>query len=109
MSARDVRPTDDFYRDLDRALAGAGRGSVSRDEFGSYVLPGILRRFAVDWDNLPMPIPGRADYRMEVGYNPHLGSYSVGGQIARDGVIELTSLNVDVVGLIDPDDPGGEA
>jgi hypothetical protein len=105
VSLRDVRPTDDFYRDLDRALAGAGQGSISRADFGLYVLPGIMHRFATEWDHLGIPVRGRADYRVDIGYSAHLGAYSIEGQITWDGVIELTSLRVDTVGLIDPDDP----
>lgn len=45
MSIRDVRPTGDFYRDVDRALALVG-GVMSRSDFGLYVLAGILGRFA---------------------------------------------------------------
>jgi hypothetical protein len=71
VSIRDVRPTDDFYRDLDKALVLAG-GVISRSDFGLYVLPGILSRFALDWDQLPMPIPGRADYRIVIGYSGYL-------------------------------------
>jgi hypothetical protein len=105
VSLRDVRPTDDFYRDLDRALAGAGQGAISRADFGLYVLPGILHRFATEWDRLGMPVPGRVDYRVDIGYSLHLGAYSIEGQLARDGVVELTSLRIDTLGLIDPDDP----
>lgn len=104
MSIRDVRPTDDFYRDLDRALAGTGRVAMSRADFSVYVLPGILGRFATDWEQLPMPIPGRMDYHVDIGYSVHLGAYSVEGQMARDGVIELTSITVDAIGLINPEE-----
>lgn len=96
MSIRDVRLTDDFYRDVDHALALPG-GVMSRSDFGLYVLAGILRRFATDWDQLPMPIPGRADYRVLIGYSAHLGAYAVEGQMAWDGIIELTSLTVDPI------------
>ncbi|MGZ4602868.1 MAG: hypothetical protein ACXV0U_04625 [Kineosporiaceae bacterium] len=105
MTMRDVRPTDDFYRDLDRALARAGGGAIARSDFGLYVLPGILDRFATGRDHLPMPIPGRTDYRVHVGHSVHLGAYAVEGQRARDGVIELTSLVVDATGLIDAEEP----
>jgi hypothetical protein len=105
VSVLDVRPTDDFYRDLDRALAGGGRGKISRTDFDLYVLPGIMVRFATHWEDLGMPIPGREEYRVEIGYSPHLGIYSVDGQMAWDGVIELTSFTVDTVGLIDPEEP----
>jgi hypothetical protein len=109
VTLRDVRPTDDFYRDLDRALAGAGQGKISRADFGLSVLPGIMRRFAAEWDQLYMPFPGRADYRVEVGFSPHLGMYSIEGQLAWDGVIELTSLSIDTEGLIDPEEPANDA
>jgi hypothetical protein len=79
VTLRDVRPTDDFYRDLDRALAGAGRGKISRADFGLSVLPGIIRRFAAEWDQLYMPFPGRRDYRVEIGFSPHQGMYSIEG------------------------------
>ncbi|MFN0280728.1 MAG: hypothetical protein ACKVZ6_02010 [Kineosporiaceae bacterium] len=103
MSIRDVRPTDDCYHDLDQALAQAG--AVPRADFGLHVLPEILGRFATSWDQLAMPIPGRTDYRTHLGYSDQLGAYAVEGQMARDGVIELTSLTVDVMGLIEPDEP----
>lgn len=97
MSIRDVRPTDDFHRDVDQALVLAG-SPMSRSEFGLYVLSGILGRFATGWDRLPMPIPGRSDYRILIGYSGHLGAYAVEGQVAWDDVIELTSLTVDATG-----------
>ncbi len=77
---------------------------MSRADFGLYVLAGILGRFATDGDQLPMPIPGRTDYRIFLGYSGHLGAYVVEGQLAWDGVIELTSLTVDAAGLIDSDE-----
>ena len=105
MSIRDVRPTDDFYRDLDQALAKTSSAAVGRADFGLYVLPDILNRFATGWDDLAMPIPGRPDYRTYLGYSVFLGAYDVVGQLARDGVIELISIGVDAIGLVDPDDP----
>lgn len=49
------------------------------------------------------------DYRVSSGYSLHLGAYSVEGQMARDGVIELTSFAVDAIGLIDPEEPPDDA
>lgn len=107
MNLRDVRPTDDFYRDLDQALVLAGE-PMSRTDFGLWVLPGILGRFATGWDDLPALIPGRPDYRVLIGYSGHLGVYAVEGQMAWDGVIELTGLTVDLVGPAGGnDDPSG--
>jgi hypothetical protein len=103
VNLRDVRATDDFYGELDRALAEAGRGTISRIDFDLYVLPGILYQFATHWDSLGTAIPGRLDYRTHVGYSLHLGMFSVDGQMARDGVIELTHFTEDTVGLIDPE------
>ncbi len=70
---------------------------MSRSDFGLYVLAGILGRFAAGWDELPMPIPGREDYRVLIGYSAHLGAFAVEGQLAWDGIIELTSLTVDPI------------
>jgi hypothetical protein len=70
---------------------------MPRADFVLYVLAGILGRFATDWDQLPMPIPGRADYRVLIGYSAHLGAYAVEGQVTWDGIIELTSLTVDPI------------
>ena len=103
MTIRDVRPTDDFYRDVDQALALA-RGAMSRSDFGLYVLAGILGRFATDWDQLPMPIPGRPEYRILIGYAAHLGAYAVEAQMAWDGVIELTALGIDILDVADDED-----
>ena len=88
MTIRDVRPTDDFYRDVDQALLLAG-GGLSRADFGLYLLTGILGRFATAWDELPMPIRGRPEYRVLIGYSGHLGAYAIEGQMAADGVIEV--------------------
>ena len=74
MNIRDVRPTDDFYRDLDQALARAGDRGVARADFGLYIVPGMLRRFATEWDQLATPIPGRSDYRAHLGYSDYLGA-----------------------------------
>jgi len=48
-----------------------------------------------------MPIPGRADYRILIGYSGHLGAYALEAQMAWDGVIELTSLPVDTIDVAD--------
>jgi len=40
---------------------------MSRSDLGLYVLPGILGRFATERDQLPRPIPNRADYRLRAG------------------------------------------
>jgi len=99
------RPTpDDFYRDVDQALLLAG-GGLSRSDFGLYVLTGVLGRFATAWDQLPLPIPGRPEYRVLIGYSVHLGAYAIEGQMAWDGVIELTSLSVDRIDAVE-DVPG---
>lgn len=63
---RDVRPTRDFFLDLDRQLPdrrGPG-GEPSRTDFQTHDLLLILDRFAIGWDDLPPLIPGRDDYRV---------------------------------------------
>jgi len=103
VTIRDVRPTHDFYRDVDQALLLAAQ-PLSGADFGLYVLAGILRRFALEWDELPMPIPGRPEYRVLVGFSGYLGAYAVEGQISVEGVIELTGLTVDTIDLTEADD-----
>ena len=107
MTIRDVRPTDDFYRDVDQALLLAG-GALSRADFGLYVLAGILAKVATDWDDLPMPIPGRTDYRVLIGYTGYLGAYAVEAQTTWDGLVELTGLAVEAVRPSDIEDSDGE-
>lgn len=95
---RDVRPTRDFYLDLDRQLPAqrGPRGEPSRTDFQTHDLLLIFDRFATGWDELPRLIPGRDDYRVLISAGVLVRALAVEGQLAPDGAIELVRLSVDV-------------
>ena len=100
---RRVRATPDFFGDLDRQL-GAERGpngEPSRADFQAFELLRIVERFAVDWDQLAQPVPGRPDYRVLIAAGVLVRAIAVVGQLAADGAIELVRLHID--SDIDPD------
>lgn len=94
---RDVRPTRSFYDDLYRQFPlerGSG-GEPSRLDFELYELPRLFRDVADRWGDLLQPIPGRPDYRTFISVGVLVAALSVDAQLARDGVIELLSLDID--------------
>ena len=103
---RDVRPTRQFYADLHRHLSAerGEDGTPSRVDFELYDLVDILETFARDWDDLPLLVPGRSDYRILITSGVLVAEYSVQALMARDGVIELLSLGIDLRPLPGPDD-----
>jgi hypothetical protein len=94
---RDVRPTRDFYLDLDRQLPTerGPHGEPSRTDFQTYDLLLIFDRFAAGWDELPRLIPSRDDYRVLISAGVLVRALAVEGQLAPDGVIELVRLTID--------------
>jgi hypothetical protein len=97
---RDVREHDDFNRDLTAAFAALGEPTGSLPAFRLLVLPAVWERFMFHWDELPQEIPGRKEYRLWISWSPVLGFFTVRGQLAPDGVVELVALEVDPEGLI---------
>ncbi|MDE0237534.1 MAG: hypothetical protein OXN95_09960 [bacterium] len=95
---RVVRVTSDFFRDLDRALptqrGSAGQPSVI--DFQSLELLRIVEHFAVLFDELPELLPGRADYRLLIAAGMLVPRFSVIGQLAADGAVELVQLEIDI-------------
>ncbi|MFZ0160355.1 MAG: hypothetical protein WAL50_15120 [Kineosporiaceae bacterium] len=69
-------------------------------------LPEIVERLVAGWEALPPLIPGRMDYRLLVGAGQVAAFYSVEAQLAHDGSIELTSVEIDVHGLDRGIEPG---
>lgn len=94
---RDVRPTRDFFLDLDRQLPSqrGPDGEPSRTDFQTHDLLLIFDRFAAGWDELPLLIPGREDYRVLITAGVLVAVLAVEGQLAPDGVIELVRLSID--------------
>jgi hypothetical protein len=94
---RRVRPTRQFYADLRQQL-GAERGQAgepSQVDFELHDLIMILETFTNDWDTLPRLIPGRDDYRVLIAPGVLVYAYAVQAALARDGVVELLSLEID--------------
>jgi hypothetical protein len=94
---RIVRATADFFEDLDRQL-GAERGpngEPSTNDFQVFELLRIVDRFATDWAALPELIDGRPDYRLFIGSGILVAGFSVIGQLAADGSVELIQLDID--------------
>lgn len=94
---RDVRPLPGFYRDLQRQLLpdGGPGGEPSYQDFLLYEFPELLRIFAVEWDLLPPLVPGRSDYRVLFRGGRLVFAVVVKAQLARDGVIELVSVDIE--------------
>jgi len=81
---RKVRPTPEFFADLDRQL-GDERGQAgepSRGDFQTHDLLLIVERFATGWDDLPYLIPGRPDYRVLISVGVLVATVSVDAQLA---------------------------
>lgn len=94
----EVRATLEFFADLDRQL-GSDRGpngEPSTNEFQGFELLPIVDRFATDFAGLPELIPGRSDYRVLIATGVLVRGYSVVGQLAGDGAIELVALELDL-------------
>lgn len=93
-----VRATAAFFEDLDRQL-GAERGpngEPSTNDFQAFELLEIVDRFATSFFDLPELIPGRGDYRILISTGMLVRALSVIGQLAKDGAVELISLDLDV-------------
>lgn len=94
---RVVRATAEFFDDLDRQL-GAERGpngEPSANDFQVFELLRIVERFATGWDELPELIAGRPEYRLFIGTGTLVAGFSVIGQLAPDGAVELAQLDID--------------
>lgn len=93
-----VRVALAFFEDLDRQL-GPERGPLgepSAADFQASELIEIVDRFANGFEELPEPIVGRRDYRVLMSTGILVRAYTVIGQRAADGAIELTSLELDL-------------
>jgi hypothetical protein len=56
----------------------------------------IVERFAVGFDDLPRLVPGRDDYRILIVAGVLVPAFSVIGQLAPDGAVELVQLDIDL-------------
>ena len=94
---RVVRATPRIFEDLDRQLRveRGPNGEPSTNDFQVFELIRIVDRFAVDFDELPRMIPERDDYRVLVMSGTLVPGFSVIGQLATDGAVELMQLDID--------------
>ena len=102
---RPVRVTPAFFDALDQQLpttrtAGSG---VTSNEFAAYDLLEIVEVFALHWDSLPPMIAGRDTYRLWISTGRLVAFYSVVGQLAPDGAVELVDIDIDLHGPGDHD------
>ena len=85
-------------------------GEPTRAEFAASDLLEIVEAFAELWDQLPMTIPGRPDYRTLVSRGRLVYAVAVRGQLSPvDGAVELIAIAVDLAGPeAGLEDPEGE-
>ncbi len=93
-----VRVALAFFEDLDRQLTPerGPLGQPSAADFQSSELVEIVDRFATGFEALPELIVGRSDYRVLMSTGILVRAYTVIGQLAPDGAIELNSLEIDL-------------
>jgi hypothetical protein len=99
VSRRVVRFTPEFFVLLDEQLPNerGPNGKPTTAEFAANDLMTIIERFATRWDDLPMPIWGRPDYRMLITTSRLVPFVSVYGQLSPvDGAVELVDIDIDL-------------
>ena len=63
-------------------------------DFETHELLRAVEEFATGFDDMPPLIPGRADYRVLIATGRLVFAYTILGQLARDGAVELTDIEV---------------
>jgi hypothetical protein len=95
---RPVRVDPRFLDQLDAQLAeerGPNR-EPSRLDFFRFELPVIEEVFALRFEELPLTIPGRPDYRQIITAGRLAQFISVVGQLTTDGAILLLGIELDL-------------
>jgi len=94
---RAVRATAGFFEDLDRQIPNerGPNGEPSTNDFQVFDLFRIIETFATQFDDLPVLIPGRTDYRILITVGIVVPRFAVIGQLAADGAVELVQLDID--------------
>lgn len=93
-----VRATSRFFEDLDRQLSSerGPNGEPSANDFQAFELLEIVERFATGFPDLPPLIAGRDDYRVLIAAGMLVRAFTVVGQLASDGAVELIALELDL-------------
>jgi len=92
-SRRTVRATARFFEDLDRQTRTKSRRRRTTSRCSS--CSGSSNASLSGSDGLPTIIPGRDDYRILIAAGSLVAAFSVIGQLAPDGAIELVQLDID--------------
>jgi hypothetical protein len=71
-------------------------GEPSAHDFQVYELLRVVEQFATQWESMTELIPGRSDYRVLIAAGLLVPRFSVVGQLAPDGAIELVRLRFDL-------------
>jgi hypothetical protein len=100
---RDVRVTREFFEQVDRLLPAERVGVVpSRSDFQASDLLTVVDAFRARWDDLPLYVPGRDEWRVLITAGRLVPYLEVVGELALDGVIDLILVTID---LSWPDEP----
>jgi hypothetical protein len=105
-----VRVLPEFFLLLEAQLPDerGPHGEPTVAEFAASDLLEIVETFAVLWDELSMPIPGRPEYRDLIVTTRLVFAVSVRGQLSpADGAIELVDITLDLQGPALPSDEDG--
>lgn len=65
-------------------------------DFLEYELPSIREIFSTRFEELSTPIPGRSDYRILIASGNVVRAYSVIGQLAPNGTVEILQLDLEL-------------
>lgn len=103
MTRRIVRVSRDFLDSLDAQLPAVRGPGPSANDFAAFDLLEIVEVFATGWESLPRWNADRDSYRVWVSVGRLVAFYSVVGQLAPDGAVELVEIDIDVEGLPDPE------
>jgi len=104
---RPVRVLPEFFVLLDEQLPHerGPHGEPTAAEFAASDLLDIVETFAARWDDLPMPIAGRPDYRVLILTGRLVHAAAVRGQLSPvDGAVELVDIAIDLYGPAGPPD-----
>jgi hypothetical protein len=105
VTRRVVRVLASLFEQLEVQLPNerGPKGEPTGAEFAATDLLNIVEAFAVLWDELPLRIIGRPDYRDLITTTRLVYAVRVRGQLSPvDGAIELTDIVLDLQGP-DPD------
>ena len=94
---RVVRVSAAFFDQLDEQLPPerGAHGEPSAADFVVLELPGVVERFAVDFDSLPEMIEGTTVGRMLIAPGLLVRAFVAYGVLVTDGSIELVGITIE--------------